>query len=109
MKAYKCSLKIDDSIHMCENDFGYHHIKTTKSNGKYSIKQAQKVTLKLRDYQFRTLERCIIQYVDSEKEIYMSFLIIVNNQEYGEIEKEVKETIIRKENIDLIRKKISLL
>ena len=45
----------------------------------------------------------------SEKEIYMSFLIIVSDYEYGEIEKEVKETIIRKENIDLIRKKITLL
>jgi hypothetical protein len=37
----------------------------------------------------KTLERCVIQCVDSEKE--------------------VKETIIRKENIDLIRKKITLL
>ena len=39
----------------------------------------------------------------------MSFLIIVNNYEYGEIEKEVKETIIKKENIGLIKKKIRLL
>ena len=67
------------------------------------------VTLKLRDYQFKTVERCITQCVDSEKEIYMSFLIIVSDYEYVEIEKEVKETIIRKENIDLIRKKITLL
>ena len=63
------------------------------------------VTLKLRDYQFKTVERCITQCVDSEKEIYMSFLIIVSDYEYGEI----KETIIIKENIDLIRKKITLL
>ena len=67
------------------------------------------VTLKLWDYLFRTVERCITQYVDLEKEIYMSFIIIVSDYEYGEIEKEVKETIIRKENIDLIRKKITLL
>ena len=39
----------------------------------------------------------------------MLFLIIVSDYEYGEIEKEVNETIIRKENIDLIRKKIRLL
>ena len=67
------------------------------------------VTLKLWDYLFRTVERCITQYVDLEKEIYMSFIIIVSDYEYGEIEKEVKETIIRKENIDLIRTKITLL
>ena len=67
------------------------------------------VTLKLWDYLFRTVERCITQYVDLEKEIYMSFIIIVSDYEYGEFEKEVKETIIRKENIDLIRKKITLL
>jgi hypothetical protein len=67
------------------------------------------VTFKLRDYLFKTLERCITQCVDSEKESYMSFLIIVSDYEYGEIEKEVKETIIIKENIDLIRKKITLL
>ena len=67
------------------------------------------VTLKLRDYQFKTVERCITQCVDSEKKIYMSFLIIVSDYEYVKIEKEVNETIIRKENIDLIRKKITLL
>ena len=67
------------------------------------------ITLKLRDYQFRTVERCITQCVDSKKEIYISFLIIVSDYEYYEIEKEVKETIIRKENSDLIRKKITLL
>ena len=67
------------------------------------------VTLKLWDYLFRTVERCITQYVDLEKEIYMSFIIIVSDYEYGEIEKEVKEIIIRIENIDLIRKKITLL
>ena len=67
------------------------------------------ITLKFRDYQFRTVERCITQCVDSKKEIYISFLIIVSDYEYGEIEKEVKETIIRKENSDLIRKKITLL
>ena len=67
------------------------------------------VTLKLRDYLFKTLERCITQYVDLENEMYMLFLIIVSNYEYDEIEKEVKETIIIKENIDLIRKKITLL
>ena len=39
----------------------------------------------------------------------MSFIIIVSDYEYGEIEKEVKEIIIRIENIDLIRKKITLL
>ena len=48
----------------------------------------------------------------------MSFLIIVSNYEYGEIEKEVKETITGKElmdmyvnekNIDLTIKKIRLL
>ena len=67
------------------------------------------ITLKLRDYQFRTVERCITQCVDSKKEIYISFLIIVSDYEYYEIGKEVKETIIRKENSDLIRKKITLL
>ena len=39
----------------------------------------------------------------------MSFLIVVSDYEYGAIEKEVKATIIRKENIDLIIKKITLL
>ena len=67
------------------------------------------VTLKLRNYLFKTLERCITQDVDSENESYMSFLIIVSDYEYGKIEKEVNETIIRKENIDLIRKKLTLL
>ena len=86
MKAYKCSFKINNLIHICENDFEY-RIKTTKGNGKYCIKQAYMVTLKLRDYQFKTLERCITQCVDSEKEIYMSFLIIESDYEYGEIEK----------------------
>ena len=31
----------------------------------------------------------------------MSFLIIVSDYEYGEIEKEVKERIIRKESMDI--------
>ena len=67
------------------------------------------ITLKLRDYLFKTVERCITLCVGSEKKIYMSFLIIVSNYEQGENEKEVKETIIINENIDLIRKKITLL
>ena len=50
------------------------------------------VRLNLRDYLFKPLERCITKCVNSEKEIYMSFLIIYNDYEYGEIEKEVKET-----------------
>ena len=147
MKAYKCSLKIDDLIHMRERFW------TSRKDNKeqwrilhqaciYDHIKAEELLVKKN---FKTLEGCINQCVDAEGNLYVIpnycindpyfeleilpkenidkhdnnvIKIILSNYEYGEIEKEVKETITGKElmdtyvnekNIDLTIKKIRLL
>ena len=147
MKAYKCSLKIDDLIRM--RDKFWTSRKDNKEQWRilhqaciYDHIKAEELLVKKN---FKTLEGCINQCVDSEGNLYIIpnycindpyfeleilpqenidkhdnkvITIVLSNYEYGELEREVKETITGKElmeayvkekHIDLAKKNIRLL
>ena len=130
MKAYKCSLKIDDLNHMREQFW------TSRKDNKeqwrilhqaciYDHIKAEEFLVKKN---FKTLEGCINQCVDADGNLYVipnycindpyfeleilpqenieehnnkKIKIVLSNYEFGEIEVEIKETITGKELMDM--------
>ena len=130
MKAYKCSLKIDD-LNLMREQFW-----TSRKDNKeqwrilhqaciYDHIKAEELLVKKN---FKTLEGCINQCVDSDGNLYVipnycindpyfeleilpqenieqhdskTIKIILSNYEYGEMEVEIKETITGQELMDM--------